>query len=109
MMKKTCDHCGLEEIVLISSMYWAKKEFRFVKCLACGHQDFYINTEDGKDLILIRKVKPKEVLCPKCGSDRTFIHSALFILGTGRSSSFRESMEIECAACGFKGDVEQDA
>lgn len=54
-MKKTCDHCGQEEIVLVSSMYWNKLEFRFVKCLACGTPTQYICTEGGDDLILMNR------------------------------------------------------
>lgn len=46
-MKKECDHCGLDEIVLVSSMYWAKMEFRFVRCLACSTEAYYANDESG--------------------------------------------------------------
>jgi len=54
-MKKTCDHCGQEEIVLVSSMYWNKLEFRFVKCLACGTPTQYICTEGGDEVFMINR------------------------------------------------------
>jgi hypothetical protein len=40
-MKKTCDSCGLEEVILIMSVYWAGKVWRFVRCVACNHEQYY--------------------------------------------------------------------
>ncbi|MHA2047887.1 MAG: hypothetical protein ACW99G_24145 [Candidatus Thorarchaeota archaeon] len=44
-MRKTCDHCDGEEQVLKGTMWWAEKHFVYTKCLACGHEQYYVEDE----------------------------------------------------------------
>ena len=46
--------------------------------------------------------------CPKCESDRSFVHSGIICISAGRASKIRENVDIECAECGFRGEVEYD-
>ena len=45
-MKKTCDNCGNEEIVMVIHIFWAHMDIMFVRCLACGTEAIYQDKEE---------------------------------------------------------------
>ncbi len=44
-MNKECLHCGLNELIYVMGMFWAKKHFVMTKCAACGTEAYYLEDE----------------------------------------------------------------